>query len=163
MTCWDESSPDSASASEASCAPRARAAPSGRASRNRYAFAQLTGGPVTIPSYTGVATGAVAAACLAAGCAAPPSKPATLICPYAPWYQHPYRHGAVATRETQQGMQAWYASHAAGPVSNVLSFGGAVDGIGVASGPPRVHLVFYGDDWTGCGQPQTPAAHPQSL
>src|SRR2546429_9892381 len=151
MTCWDESSPDSASASEASCAPRARAAQSGRASRNRYAFAQLTGGPVTIPSYTGVATGAVAAACLAAGCAAPPSKPATLICPYAPWYQHAYRHGAVATRETQQRMQARYASHAARPVSNALPFDGGVKGIGVPRSPPTTDLVCSGSPATGGG------------
>ena len=118
---------------------------------------------MTIPSYTGVATGAVAAACLAAGCAAPPSKPATLICPYAPWYQHAYRHGAVATRETQQRMQAWYASRAAGPVSNVLSFGGGVNGIGVTSGMPKVYLVFYGSQWTSGGDPQAAAAYLQSL
>src|SRR2546430_966166 len=124
---------------------------SGRAARNRYAFTQLTGGPVTIPSYTGVATGAVAAACLAACCAAPPVR---LVCPYAPWYQHAYRHGTVATRETQQRMQAWYASHAASPVPNVLSFHG-----GAPSGQPR------GRGHTPCRVPPrlAPGAAPAGL
>jgi serine protease len=118
---------------------------------------------VTNPSYARVALAAVVAACLAAGCAAPPSKPATLICPYAPWYEHAYRHGAVATRETLQRMQAWYASHVAGPASNVLSFGGGIDGIGVTSGTPKVYLVFYGSQWMSGGDPQAAAAYLQSL
>ncbi len=108
-------------------------------------------------------SGQFAAACLAAGCAVPPRNQAKLVCPDAPWYQHAYRHGAVPTRETQQRMRVWYASHAAGPVPNVLSFGGGIDGIGVTSGTPRVYLVFYGSQWLSGGDPQAAAAYLQSL
>jgi serine protease len=123
---------------------------------------------VIIPRYTIVGLAAAVAACLAAGCTgqpasrAPPSR-AKLMCPYAPWYEHAYRHGAVPTRETQQRMRGWYASHAAAAVSNVLSFGGGIDGIGVTSGTPRVYLVFYGSQWGSGGDPQAAAAYLQSL
>jgi serine protease len=59
-------------------------------------------------------------------------------------------------------MRAWYASHAA-PASNVLSFGGGIDGIGVTSSVPRVYLVFYGSQWQSGGDPQAAAAYLQSL
>jgi serine protease len=60
-------------------------------------------------------------------------------------------------------MRVWYASHAAAPLSNVLSFGGGIDGIGVTSGNPRVYLVFYGSQWLSGGDPQAAAAYLQSL
>jgi serine protease len=39
--------------------------------------------------------------------------------------------------------------HAAGAASGSgkLTYGGAVDGIGVTTGPPKVYLVFYGSQW----------------
>ena len=126
---------------------------------------------MTTPRYAAAALIALAIACLTAGCAAPsarqppqqaPRQP-RLVCPYAPWYQHAYRHGAVPTREAQQRMREWYASHAAGPVANVLSFGGGIDDIGVTSGTPRVYLVFYGSQWATGGDPQAAAAYLQSL
>jgi serine protease len=108
---------------------------------------------------------ALAAAWLTA-CAAPPSAPSGVVCPYAPWYQHPYRHGAVPTREAQQKILAWEASRRAAqaPVSAAtLVFGGGVDGVGVTSGVPRVYLVFYGSQWTSGGDPGGAAAYLQRL
>lgn len=119
---------------------------------------------------------ALASAALAAGCAAPaprksphpPDRQAArraspkLACPYAPWYGHAYRHGAVATVETQRKMQVWFASQAAA-ASKSLSFGGGIDGIGVTTDAPRVYLVFYGSQWLSGGDPQAAAAYLQSL
>ncbi len=68
--------------------------------------------------------------------------------PYAPSYQHPYRNGAVPTREAKTSMAAWQAQQ---PVifdsANNLRFGGGVDGIGVTLGAPKVYLVFWGSGW----------------
>ena len=103
---------------------------------------------------------------LAACSAVPPSAPAGLICPYAPWYGHAYRHGAVPTREAQQRILAWKASRreAQAPLSPAtLVFGGGVDGIGVTSGDPRVYLVFYGSQWRSGGDPRGAAGYLQRL
>src|SRR5262245_3574774 len=57
----------------------------------------------------------------------------------APAYQHPYRHGAVPSLDTQARMQAYQAAHPqAVPAdsANNLRYGGGVDGIGVTTGKP---------------------------
>src|SRR5246127_3310059 len=103
---------------------------------------------------------------LAACTVTPPSAPSGLICPYAPWYGHAYRHGAVPTREAQQQILAWKASRReAQPAVSaaMLVFGGGVDGIGVTSGVPRVYLVFYGSQWARGGDPAGAAAYLQRL
>jgi serine protease len=43
--------------------------------------------------------------------------------------------------------------HAAGAASGSgkLTYGGAVDGIGVTTGPPKVYLVFFGTQWGAAG------------
>ncbi|HEX6499465.1 MAG TPA: hypothetical protein VF054_10590, partial [Micromonosporaceae bacterium] len=89
-----------------------------------------------------LSVGALAAAAGSANAAAPN--------PYSPAYQHPYRHGAVPTRETASAMQGWAASHHVTPNasgSGQLRYGGGVDGIGVTTGAPRVYLVVYGSQW----------------
>ena len=90
--------------------------------------------------------------------------------PFAPAYGHPYRHGAVATREAFEKMKAWEASRslnlaAASPLGlfTTLSYGGGIDGIGVTSGTPRVYLVFYGSQWTSGGDPNGAATYLQDL
>jgi serine protease len=70
--------------------------------------------------------------------------------PYAPNYQHPYRHGAVPTLDAAARMRSYHSAHpdvvpAAG--SGPLHYGGGVDGIGVTTGAERVYLVFYGSQW----------------
>src|SRR5258705_8119569 len=68
--------------------------------------------------------------------------------PYAPSYQHSYRHGAVPTREALVKMNAYEAQQAAPQASAAnLRYGGAVDGIGVTTGKPKVYLVFWGSGW----------------
>jgi serine protease len=69
--------------------------------------------------------------------------------PYAPSYQHPYRHGAVPTRENKVRMDQWRAAHAGAGLASAanLNYGGGVDGIGVTTGAPKVYLVFWGSAW----------------
>ena len=72
--------------------------------------------------------------------------------PYNPAYDHPYRHGAVATRETNERMKAWENAHGAPfaaptAATGKLSYGGGVGGVGVLSGQNKVYLVFYGTQW----------------
>ncbi|WP_077481684.1 VCBS repeat-containing protein [Rhodanobacter sp. C06] len=70
--------------------------------------------------------------------------------PYAPAYGHPYRHGAVPTRDAYSQMMQYRALHmptAATTGPNTLSFGGGYNGVGVTSGIPRVYLVVYGNQW----------------
>jgi serine protease len=72
--------------------------------------------------------------------------------PYSPAYDHPYRHGVMPTRETNEQMKAWEHSQSANfaaptASSGQLSYGGAVDGVGVMSGMNKVYLVFYGSQW----------------
>jgi hypothetical protein len=87
--------------------------------------------------------------------------------PFAPAYGHPYRHGAVPTREAAEQMRAWDAAqparggHRSG--SKVLAFGGGIGGIGVTSGTPRVYLVFFGSQWTSGGDPNGAATYLENL
>src|SRR5437899_1428005 len=68
--------------------------------------------------------------------------------PYAPSYQHPYRHGAVPTVEAKSKMDTWRAQQATIFDSTAnLRYGGGVDGIGVTVGAPKVYLVFWGSGW----------------
>ena len=75
--------------------------------------------------------------------------------PFSPAYAHPYRHGAVPTRDTKGRMDAWRREHAverasaAAPTasSGILSYGGGVSGVGVLSGQSKVYLVVYGNQW----------------
>lgn len=75
--------------------------------------------------------------------------------PYAPAYGHPYRHGAVPTREAHSRMKQYQSLHAtstaAATGSKTLSYGGGVDSIGVTSGTPKVYLVVYGSQWGTAG------------
>src|SRR3954447_1859819 len=70
--------------------------------------------------------------------------------PYAPDYQHSYRHGAVPTRDAQVKMNSYAAAHPsvipADSTAN-LRYGGGVDGIGVTTGHEKVYLVFWGTQW----------------
>ena len=53
--------------------------------------------------------------------------------PFSPAAGHPYRHGAVPTRDAAARMKAYRAAHAAPAASGAnLRYGGGVDGIGVA-------------------------------
>ena len=118
----------------------------------------------------GLATGGVA---LASGAASDGDATRLVDNPLAPAYGHPYRHGAVPTREAQRLMDRWTRAQIPTPTPppllpsfnpNTLSYGGGVDGIGVTSGTPRVYLVFYGSQWTdGTGDPNGAAAYLQSL
>jgi serine protease len=70
--------------------------------------------------------------------------------PYAPSYQHPYRHGAVPTREAKGRMDQWRDTHAGASIlasAANLRYGGGVDGIGVTTGAEKVYLVFWGSGW----------------
>lgn len=69
--------------------------------------------------------------------------------PYAPAYQHSYRHGAVPTVTQLNLMRAYQHAHPniAAASANTLSFGGGIDGIGVTSGTEKVYLVFFGTQW----------------
>lgn len=70
--------------------------------------------------------------------------------PYSPSYGHEYRHGAFPTREVHQAMQKWADQQATVRVATgtqTLSYGGAVNGVGVLSGQSKVYLVFYGTQW----------------
>jgi hypothetical protein len=81
------------------------------------------------------------------------SAPAVRVNPYSAAYGHPYRHGAVPTREAAGRAAAYRAGHPAiaGVSTNNLSYGGGVDGIGITSGRPRVYLVFWGSQWGSTG------------
>jgi serine protease len=71
--------------------------------------------------------------------------------PYAPSYQHPYRHGAVPTRDVLAKMAAYQSSHQSPNIitdsTANLRYGGGVDGIGVTTGHEKVYLVFWGTQW----------------
>jgi hypothetical protein len=73
---------------------------------------------------------------------------AASINPNSPAAGHPYRHGVVPTQEAQAKMRQSQAIPAA---ANDLNYGGAVDGIGVTTGAPKVYLVFYGSQWGTAG------------
>ena len=54
---------------------------------------------------------------------------------------HLYRHGGVPFRGHQNAALAVPNS------ANDLSYGGAISGVGVTTGAPRVYLVFWGSQW----------------
>ena len=99
--------------------------------------------------------GAAAAALVAGGFAWAGSAQASTTNPYAPAYQHPYRHGAVPTRDAQSQMQGFRAAHPNANIpaasANNLRYGGGVDGIGVTTGKEKVYLIFWGSQWGGAG------------
>ena len=72
--------------------------------------------------------------------------------PYSPAFDHPYRHGVMPTRETNEKMKAWEHAHSAGfaaPTAStgILSYGGGVGGVGVLSGQSKVYVIMYGSQW----------------
>jgi serine protease len=75
--------------------------------------------------------------------------------PFHPAYDHPWRHGALPTREVHQAMIDWnhdefnHGASTAQPTSSQgqLTYGGGVSGVGVGSGQVKVYLVFYGTQW----------------
>jgi hypothetical protein len=98
-----------------------------------------------------VASGALVAGLVVA---ITPAHAAT-VNPYSPAAGHPYRHGAVPTREAAQQMASYQASHLSPAASGAdLLYGGTVDGIGVTTGKPKVYLIFWGKQW---GSPTTDA------
>lgn len=114
-----------------------------------------------------VAAASLIASGLGAGLASASQPSRMTENPFAPSYQHSYRHGAVPTREAWQQMQAWAKAHGLSlpgtTSSNTLSYGGGRNGIGVVSGTPRVYLVFWGSQWLSGGDPDGAAAYLQSL
>jgi serine protease len=93
---------------------------------------------------------AIATVALSANAQASPTTAAGTANPYAPTYQHSYRHGALPTQQQFGKMKAWDATHPAAAAATgpqTLSYGGGVDGIGVQSGHSKVYLVFYGTQW----------------
>jgi len=81
--------------------------------------------------------------------------------PYNPAYGHPYRHGAIPTLEGMARIEQWNADnnpsiqmdskHAGtqpGAAAGMLSYGGAIQSVGVMSGAKsKVYLIFYGNQW----------------
>lgn len=101
-----------------------------------------------------------ASAAPASGAAQAPSAHRTPVAnPYAPNYQHSYRHGALPTRPQQQKIRAFASTHqsarafatTAATSADTLTYRGGVAGIGVTSGPPKVYLVFWGSQWGTAG------------
>jgi hypothetical protein len=117
----------------------------------------------TVTACTALSVAATLTATLATGASAAPVSTGSTTSsatsggvanPYSPAYGHPYRHGAVPTRELNTQMHRWEAqTRGARPTqSKKLSYGGGVDGIGVTSGgAPKVYLVFYGSQWGSQG------------
>jgi serine protease len=97
---------------------------------------------------TGLAVLSCLAVILGAQVATAPAR-ATTINPYSPSAGHPYRHGAVPTREAAAKMRAWRAAQPA--AGQNLNYGGGVDGIGVTTGAPKVYLIFWGSQWGTAG------------
>src|SRR5256714_2909788 len=99
--------------------------------------------------------GAAAAALVAGGLAWAGAAQASTANPYAPTYQHPYRHGAVPTRQAVGQIQAYRAAHPDSAIpaasANNLRYGGGVDGIGVTTGKEQVYLIFWGSQWGSAG------------
>src|SRR5579859_2551730 len=108
----------------------------GSASRRRWAI-------------RGGLAGAAAMAAVASVALAITPAHAADVNPFSPTAGHPARHGAVPTIETAQKMASYRANHplAATPNPANLVYGGAVDGIGVTTGKPRVYVVFWGKQW----------------
>ncbi|MET8630683.1 hypothetical protein ABZW30_44520 [Kitasatospora sp. NPDC004669] len=94
---------------------------------------------------TGFASLALAAGTIAA--AASPAQAGTASLPD-PAQGHPYRHGTVPTRGVGH---AKHSSGTAAAASSNLQYYGGTDGVGVTSGAPKVHLVFWGSQWGASG------------
>jgi serine protease len=95
------------------------------------------------------ATVLVAGVLLASG---GPASGASSDNPFAPTANgHLYRHGVVPTQEALANMKNFAAQHstaaAAAASSSNLTYGGAVDGIGVTTGAPKVYVIFWGSQW----------------
>ena len=92
---------------------------------------------------------AVAASGAPASAAPTVTQAARPLNPVSPAFGHSYRHGVVPTRATAQQMASWALAHPNVPAAsaNDLNYGGAIDGIGVTTGPQKVYLVFYGSQW----------------
>ena len=108
----------------------------------------------TVAIATAAITLVAAAAVMATASPSSPSSASTASSqnPYDPATGHPYRHGVLPTRDQLAKMKAWNAQHPpASPavtVPETLSYGGGIDGIGVASGAKtKVYIVFYGNQW----------------
>jgi hypothetical protein len=106
--------------------------------------AALAGGAV----FSAVALAAGLSAVGASAQVPRPSVPAGAN-PYAPAYQHPYRHGAVPTIGRLRLMRTWERQHpgARAASSTNLTYGGSFHGIGVTTGHEKVYLVFFGRQW----------------
>ncbi len=93
------------------------------------------------------------AACTLLGFAAGPAFAAAQETnPYAPANGHAYRHGALPTRDVLNKMNHWKAQHTpaaqtAATGIETLSYGGALDSVGVMSGKVKVYIVYYGTQW----------------
>ncbi|MEW1955667.1 putative Ig domain-containing protein [Terrabacter sp. NPDC080008] len=113
-----------------------------RAARVAVSAMALVGAVALAASTSAGAAGAPSTA----GAAASGHRPAPN--PYSPQSGHHYRHGVVPTQETNARMKRWAQTQATTATgTQTLSYGGAVDGIGVTSGKPRVYLVFWGTQW----------------
>jgi serine protease len=118
---------------------------------------RLAAATATAATVLGVATALGASAAVPGSAPTAPAASASgggVTNPYSPAYGHPYRHGAVPTRELNTQMHRWEAqTRGARPTqSKTLSYGGGVDGIGVTSGgAEKVYLVFYGSQWGSQG------------
>ena len=91
------------------------------------------------------------AACTMLGFAAAPVS-ASETNPYSPANGHAYRHGVLPTRDVLNKMNHWKAQHALATQTTAtgietLSYGGALDSVGVMSGKVKVYVVYYGTQW----------------
>jgi PKD repeat protein len=91
------------------------------------------------------------AACTLLGITAAPVS-ASETNPYSPANGHAYRHGVLPTRDVLNKMNHWKAQHAltsqtAATGIETLSYGGALDSVGVMSGKVKVYVVYYGTQW----------------
>jgi serine protease len=73
--------------------------------------------------------------------------------PASPRIGHLYRHGYVPLRpgRLHRGFNKSVAPALRTAGNSNLSYGGAVDGVGVTTGAPRVYLVFWGSQWGAKG------------
>jgi serine protease len=80
--------------------------------------------------------GALVMVCLLAPAAASAHR-SKVVSPLA--QGHPWRNGVVPLRGTHAASTALS--------TNNLSYGGAIDGVGVTTGAPQVYVVFWGSQW----------------
>ncbi len=59
---------------------------------------------------------------------------------------HAYRHGAVPMLDPATGHAVALAGAAATSAAN-LAYGGAIDGVGVTTGAPKVYVIYWGAQW----------------